>query len=561
MPVLPFSNNIGPGNVPNPQATNWIDAAAYRHDTAYSEAKTGEQVRTADRTFLSELTGQFDTNPLHFLHQSAGLLGIGAKYAIESVAGVQYPSLMEADSSTSHESYNQIEPPPTLTRPEKRGNRKQGGLKETKKQKASKMPEEDTEGTSGAVGAKNHMDILASPCSRLTSLSPFKTCKTYDLELVSFNPTLTVKSGTSPIGLWPAPLYSFAIEQLGWYLNQGEFNQLNYINGCTQVVTKVRGSISLGILNSPFITQTATSNQTSANTNVNITLYTGTGLEDKYIMFNGMGTTDYASASGDYPLTAWTSGLYDTKKLTEFDFTTTPPTLPATHVIRSFNQLSAFPTQVTSTASANRINNCLAPPCYKDSMKKVVESTAGGILSEWEYSPNCALNLQNTPSAQWNGAIEIGTDAQPTSKISSTSTSAPINAGISAESQNEASISHTSAITMHNHYTMNGHGHHPRMQPSTTVLPREYIGFLPPTTVGGSSVQPIKIAIQIQTEIEISLRSDLTYSTNACIAPYKADTVSWPTALVGNAQRFNNNYTKTSTDNWAGNPNLSIVNT
>ena len=567
MPVLPFSNNIGPGNIPNPKGTNWVDEAAYQHDVAYGNAKSESEIRKADSDFLLKLTSQFDSNPLHSLHQLFGGIGIASKYAIESVAGVQYPSLMEVE-----EGENVLEPPPAQA--PKRGNRRKepGNSKKARVQdgdvsssydktfvapsKKVMQEEDESAGAHGTAGSKNHLDLLSNPCSRITGLAPFRTCKTFDLELVTFNPTLTLPNAVNPIGLWPAPLYSFAVEQLGWYLNRGEINMLNYINGYTQTITKCSGQISLGILNSPFVTQTASSNQTSANTNVNVQLQSGKGLEDNYIMFNGLGTLDYSSSTGDYPLSAWTTGLFDTQTLTDWDLTTSPPTLPATHVMRKYNQIVAFPAQLKTTTSASTINNTLAPPTYKDGMIRMIESTAGGVLTSWDYSPNCHFNLQNTPSAQWNGKINIGTDLQPASLVSETSTTNPLLYAQSNEAQSESSIGFTTAIVEDNVIRLGGRGISPRVLPAPHVIPREYIGFLPPTTVSGASVQPIKIAIQVKTEIEINLHTDLTYSNNASIAPYRTGTVSWPTAKAGNTHRFNAKYTSNTTDNWAGQSGL-----
>lgn len=562
MPVLPLSKNIGPGNVPNPNTESWVDGVAYDHDIAYGNAKSASDVRAADSDFLLRISQQFDSNPLHAIQQLFGGIGIGAKYAFESVAGVQYPNFMDSN----YESYQLETPPTSSTTPQGEKRAKwdsKGPLGKRAKIQDSKISSstKDDAGANGAVGEKNHLDVLSNPCNRITGFSPFRTCKTYDLELVTFNPNFTVKNEDNPIGLWVAPMYSFAVELLGWYLNKGEINYINYINGATWKVSRAAGSISLGILNSPFVTQTASSNQTSANTNVNVALYSGKGLEDHFIMYNGLGTTNYSSTSGDYPLSAWTSGLYDTSKLNNYDFTGTTPTLPATQVIRSYNQLVAFPTQVTQTASTNKLSNCLAPPCYKEKMTKIIESTAGGVLCEWEYNPNCCLTLQNTPAGQWNGKLNIGADAQPVASVSPTSTAGPANTSMSAEASNESSITYTSAINYDNHYNLGGHGKKPRMMGATAMLPREYIAFLPPTTVSGAAVQPIKIAIQVKTEIELMPHMDLSYSTNACVYPYSSDTVSWPTATNGNVGRFNATALAGSTDNWAGLGGMQVVNT
>ena len=586
MPVLPFSRNIGPGNVPNPVTENWVDGAAYEHDIAYGKAENPEHIRTADREFLSKLTNQFDSNPLHTIHQLFGGIGIGAKYAAESVFGVQYPRFMDGEADGEQEVLpSQIEKPDSTTGKRKSGGKGKGG-KKAKADGTSSSAAAAPLGSLGSVsstganntasrtkmegavgpeassaaphaGAASALNMLSHPCNNITPASPFHVCKEFNLELVTFNPTFTTKSGTQPIGVWPAPLYSFAIERFGWYWNRGEINWLNALNGCSQTIRRIKGSITLGVLNSPFVTQTASSNQTSANTNVNVVLYTGQGLEDHMCVLNGLGTLDYSTTSGDFPLTAWQSGLFDTAKLHEFDFTTAPPALPATIVTRKYNQLAGFPTQVTATTSANVKSNCLAPPTYPGKMEKIIESTAGGELLSWDYSPNCPFSLQNTIAHQLDGGVAVGANVQPISDLTTALILGPGTCPMSNEDRNEAAININSAIYNNNHYAFGGHGFDPKMSSPPTLLPRQYIGFLPPTTVGGTAVQPIKIQIQIKTEAWIEASMDTTYSTNACIKPHQSE-LAWPTAESGYMRRFNGFSNSSFTNTWAGLPNLSV---
>jgi hypothetical protein len=51
--VLPFSNNIGPGNPIRP-ATNRADLIAQGHDLHYQQAKSDSDVLSADREAISQ---------------------------------------------------------------------------------------------------------------------------------------------------------------------------------------------------------------------------------------------------------------------------------------------------------------------------------------------------------------------------------------------------------------------------------------------------------------------------------------------------------------------------
>lgn len=574
MPVLPLSKNIGPGNVPDPQSSNWVDAEAYHHDRAYGSASSQSDIRQADKDFLLHLTKYPDTNPVNFAHQLVGGLGIGAKYLAESVAGVQYPNLpgmnaetMDIPYTPSHSkagepmdvSSSVVSPVKTQAAGAKTDST---GESPSKKRKGAEIGEAlvvaDKKGgkkaTGGSVsamgdgGSSNEVELLSGPCPTISHLNSFKTCKTFDLELVTFNPNFLVKNGTNPIGTWIAPLYSFAVEQLGWYLNQGELNWLNSINGATQTIKHCGGSITIGTINSPFVTQTAASNQTSANSHVNLSLYHGHGLEKEFLLYNGLGTIDYATATGDYPLTAWTSGLYDPETLTKYDFNVSPLVLPATHVMRKYNQLVGFPAHCTAVAVTEVNGNTLLPPVYKDKMTKLVETTGGGVLNQWSYKPNCKFAIQNTPSVQWNGQIQLGTNAQPINAVDDASVLASSNQKMAVETKNQIIMNHKKVIMMNN--TINiGHGGH--MKPAAHTIPREYIGFLPPTTVNGTSVQPIKIHIQVKTEIEIGMEMNHNYSVNACNT-LNAALYAWPTATLGECERMNDQENIGTTDVWAG---------
>lgn len=87
--VLPGYNYLGPGNSLNRgNPVNETDHIAQIHDHQYHNAKTVEEIRASDRQAIKgfskqALKGSFGG--------ALGAAGIGLKYGVESITGVQYP--------------------------------------------------------------------------------------------------------------------------------------------------------------------------------------------------------------------------------------------------------------------------------------------------------------------------------------------------------------------------------------------------------------------------------------------------------------------------------------
>lgn len=81
---------LGPGNdVDLGEPVNDADAIARYHDLEYELAQKWNDIRDADRDALKGFADSFRQKPT--LGALVGLVGIGTKYGIESVVGVQYP--------------------------------------------------------------------------------------------------------------------------------------------------------------------------------------------------------------------------------------------------------------------------------------------------------------------------------------------------------------------------------------------------------------------------------------------------------------------------------------
>jgi len=527
MPVLPLSKNIGPGNVPNPSTSNWVDGVAYAHDIAYGSAKTQQDIRAADSEFINQVLRVPDSNPIVAGHQLLSLLGIGLKKGVENVFGPVYPNNLPENAPMQmqvDEVSSTIEEPPTDSgaSPAKR--------QKTKANKGKKgMDNTQDEGSSMvAPGAMNK--LMSIPCPTTTNLGNFKRCYTYDLELVTYNPKAFPPNAT--VGVrpwWVAPCYTFCVEELGWYLSRGDINFISRVEGNWKV-KHCGGSITLGTITSPFATATASSTQTSANTHTNVTLYSGKGLEYHYQMYNARGTVGYSTTSGEFELSGITLGNFPKSVLHEFNFGATPLDMPATQVIRSYNNLTCFPYSTTIANQAN-INSV---PNYRDKLTKAIQTTAGSVLNQWSYEPSCYLRLQNTVGAALNGTVGL---AAPTAFVTLLADGASTvnDYATSGEASSNGTIDQATTIRFNNYRNL---AHGEAMDP-VRLLPREYIGFLPPTTISGTAVQPIKIHIQVKTEIELEHSVNTDYFTNASTTVATQRTqFRFPTASLGSMKRF-----------------------
>jgi len=86
--VLPFSNNIGPGNTVQ-EALNPADKIAQGHDISYSNAKSDKDIQDSDTVaigqFVQEAVG--GSNPISSAQAIVGAVGLAGKSLIERIAG------------------------------------------------------------------------------------------------------------------------------------------------------------------------------------------------------------------------------------------------------------------------------------------------------------------------------------------------------------------------------------------------------------------------------------------------------------------------------------------
>lgn len=84
--VLPFSNNIGPGNTPQEPETI-ADSIALEHDHAYNTALDKADVYKADREAISKFAQEIitGTNPISQNQAILGAAGLGVKHIAETI--------------------------------------------------------------------------------------------------------------------------------------------------------------------------------------------------------------------------------------------------------------------------------------------------------------------------------------------------------------------------------------------------------------------------------------------------------------------------------------------
>lgn len=86
--VLPFSNNIGPGNDIKPPRTN-ADAIAADHDIAYGLSKDNKHIFDADKKAIGDFAYEtiYGSNPVSKLQAGIGSVGLSIKHAVEKGTG------------------------------------------------------------------------------------------------------------------------------------------------------------------------------------------------------------------------------------------------------------------------------------------------------------------------------------------------------------------------------------------------------------------------------------------------------------------------------------------
>ena len=90
--TLPDHKYLGPGNDANSGHVplDLDDEFARIHDILYEHAETQEDINAADIHFLQDTVSDIIDNGNY--HSLISFLGIGLKYMLESVVGVQYPN-------------------------------------------------------------------------------------------------------------------------------------------------------------------------------------------------------------------------------------------------------------------------------------------------------------------------------------------------------------------------------------------------------------------------------------------------------------------------------------
>ncbi|KAL3268470.1 hypothetical protein HHI36_007581 [Cryptolaemus montrouzieri] len=86
--IIPFSNNIGPGNEPKP-GRNRADTITLEHDLSYGTATSNKDIHQADKTAISQFAHEaiYGNDPISQLQAGIGSIGLGAKHTVEKATG------------------------------------------------------------------------------------------------------------------------------------------------------------------------------------------------------------------------------------------------------------------------------------------------------------------------------------------------------------------------------------------------------------------------------------------------------------------------------------------
>lgn len=97
---FPGHNFLGPGTQDfNQQPVDSDDRIAQTHDIAYKSALSRNDIRNADASAIKSFSSDFIKTSNY--HSGLGAVGLGAKYAVESLTGVLYPYMSEKRSADS----------------------------------------------------------------------------------------------------------------------------------------------------------------------------------------------------------------------------------------------------------------------------------------------------------------------------------------------------------------------------------------------------------------------------------------------------------------------------
>ena len=363
------------------------------------------------------------------------------------------------------------------------------------------------------------MGLVSVPRSLISSGHLLTTNHIYTLQLRLFNPNKieqlqAASTDKSLYGTWLAPLFNFDFSRAGWYCNAGELNYLNQLPANVKC-EQVQASVQMGTVNSPFNTAAAGSTQLSTNSHVNIIGYQAESLESHTLCYPISGDIAFSTASGEYVMSGCKKDHLDLAELLHnFAFTGTDFTkytkLPASQVVRGYNQVTGFPTY-TGAAVADGVGP-YRPPEYRRHCTMFNLTTADGTLYSMKRKPNLYANTQT-----------FGYDylAKQKSKLP-----ADIDMLVSMDDAAALSISNLqcekleaktaakmlgfqTCIQDKNTVVLNGsHMNHER------TIPMYYLGYVPPTTTDGSKVQAVTINLVVETSSSWSHAVDMEYGNS-----------------------------------------------
>lgn len=264
---FPGHKYLGPGNpIDNGEPIDEDDRIAKTHDQAYEDARDDLDVRTADISAISSFSGDFLRTGNW--HSAVGALGLAAKFGIETVTGVIYPSVPKSSLLSKLFTDNSPTKRPLATIME-------GGEPASKKQKTEEPKSSHIHSESdNTILHHIHKPISQFKTGKLV-FSHSRIMYTYGYQYKSIMAAETTEDSGKQL-LLVTPYARVPCHTLPFYMTNNEFNNLPLGSKGKSFACVVT---PLGF-RTPFITNSAGIN--SVNSNLLVHGMFAFGLNNKY---------------------------------------------------------------------------------------------------------------------------------------------------------------------------------------------------------------------------------------------------------------------------------------
>lgn len=507
---FPGHNYLGPGNpVVNGEPVDEDDRIAQRHDIAYDEATSDEHIRAADRSAIGHFAQDYFTTGNY--HSAIGAIGLGIKYAGESVFGVQYPRNVNKRTAVKM-SGSRTDPGGPEAKRSKRDGEEAGAMdisESAKKQSAEKSIHSNA--NSEGHGINIHHPISDFKTGKLVYVHQrIMYSKGYQFKCLD---TLLKPDSVNTMSVMTTPFARVPCDFIPWYLKQNEFDNLPHnssIKRCRTVITP------LGF-RTPFITNSSGLN--SVNSNLFVMGMHAHGLINTYhgadLQYTITADKPCVPTSVDWPpgyqsKSWWGTNLANTEKPANPSFEEIPCCVGNQHPFRTYYCVNYIKRQ-----------DCTVFP---ELMKSIhifnLENSMNNPSVEWSYNPQVSIIHPQLPSIPFvNNKAVMNYGCKPISYRQFTVV--PNTTIVNVNNVNVSTEVATSLGTVGTGYEsyieMSGSiGHGISEFGGGMMPPSLHVGVLPvhsySTSPTDDDIQDVTVIYKVDTECEITYSYDYIYS-------------------------------------------------